>query len=67
MMSEMTCAWTKRFIPHCTAFGASNVIVKPAGGVNHQMKTDGASHVVRMIAASAPANVQVRIRRTPTT
>src|SRR5207302_8394948 len=55
---------TSRFMPHCTALGASKVMVSPAGGVNHQTKTDGASQVVRTIASSAPANIQVRTRRT---
>ncbi len=66
-MIEIICACTRRFIPHWMALGASKVMVRPAGGVNHHTKTEGASQVVRMTATKAPAHIQATIRATPAT
>ena len=58
----VTCARTIRLMPHWMAFGASKVMLKPVGGVNHQMRNEGASQVARMTATSAPAHIQPRTR-----
>src|SRR5256714_9152765 len=65
--SEIICAWTRRFMPHWIALGASKVMVRPPGGGNPPTNTGGARQAGRTTPPNPPGHIQGRSRPTPPT